>query len=467
MRISQSGWLSLVLGALAFATMHASAQISLTTAVDLALRNDPKVKMAQADRDKAVAALAEAHDVFVPSLVTEGGVGKSSGVPLALPVVFSITARSLAFNFSQEDYIRAAHDGVAAADFALRDARDNTAEDAVTTYVSLDNALQRKAALVEASGFAARVTQIVQDRFDAGLEPHIELTRAMRTSAQLRLQQLRVEDEIAALSAHLARVTGLAGAHPETVHDSIPEFNVPAVSDTVTADTYGIRAAMANATAKQEIARGDSRYRYRPQLAFSAGYSRISTAFTNYAQYYPGFNTDLVRNQANSFNAIDIGIQISIPLLDLVHQARARGAAADAAHARFEVESQRNQLFEGRLKLEHAAAELEAKTEIASLDRGLAQDQLDALEIQLQSAATTPNGPQMTPKDEQNARLQERQRYLDLLDADLELRQTQINLMKDNGQLGDWLHGAITTPGGVPPPRGPGTVLPSAPTPQP
>jgi outer membrane protein TolC len=452
------------LGALAFAAPHASAQLSLTTAVDLALRSDPKVKMAQADLDRAIAALAEAHNAFVPSVVTEGGVGKSSGVPLGLPVVFSFTARSLAFNFSQEDYIRAAHDGVAAANFALSEARENTAQDIVTTYISLDNALQRKAAIIAAAGFAARLTQIVQDRFDAGLEPHIELTRSKRTAALLREQQLHIEDEIAALSAHLARSTGMTGSHPDTVHESIPEFDPAVISENVSSDSYGIRAAQANATAKQEIARGDARYRYRPQLAFSAGYSRISTAFTNYAQYYHGFNTDLSGNQENSFNALDIGVQISIPILDLVHQAKARGSAAEAAHARFEVENDRNQLFEGRLKLQHAAAELAAKAEVASLDRDLAQDQLDALEVQLQADAANPNGTQMTPKDEQNAKLQERQRYLDLLDADLELRQTQINLMKDNGQLGDWLHGAIVAPGMTPPARGSSSVLPSAPT---
>jgi outer membrane protein TolC len=464
MKISKAGWVSLILGVLAFASLRASAQISLSTAVDLALRNDPKVKMAQADVDRAIAALAEAHNAFVPSVVTEGGVGKSSGVPLGLPVVFSIYARSLAFNFSQEDYIRAAHDSIAAANFALNEARENTAQDIVTTYISLDNALQRKSAIIEAAGFALRVTQIVQDRFDAGLEPHIELTRSKRTAALLREQQLHIEDEIAALSAHLARATGLAGSHPDTIHESIPEFNAAAIPENTGANSYGIQAAMANATAKQEIARGDARYRFRPQLAFSAGYSRISTAFTNYAQYYHGFNTDLSGNQENSFNALDIGIQISIPILDLVHQAKARGSAAEAAHARFEIESERNQLFEGRLKLQHAAAELAAKAEVASLDRELAQDQLDALEIQLQSNAGNPNGPLLTPKDEQNARLQERQKYLDLLDADLELRQTQVNLMKNTGQLGDWLHSAITAPGVMPPTRGPGTVLPSAPT---
>ncbi len=455
----------MLLGAIAFAAPCARAQISLTTAVDLALRTDPRVKIAQSDLDLAMAKLAEAHDVFVPSITTEGGVGKSVGVPLGLPVVYSIAAQSLAFNFSQRDYIRAAHAGVAAAEFALGEVRDTTAMDAVNTYVSLDSALQRKAALAQASGLASRITRIVEDRFDAGLETRIEVTRSKRTTAQLRLQQLRVEDEIAALSAHLARLTGLGGTGPETIHDSIPEFKPTSIPEAVSADSYGIRAALANATAKQEIARGDARYRLRPQLAFAANYSRIDTAFTNYAQYYRGFNTDVNGNQRNSFNSLNIGIQISVPILDLIHQAKARGSAAEAAHARFQAESDRNQFLEGRLKLQHAAAELSARAEVASLNRDLAQDEMDAIHIQLQSDAAA-NGQQtpLSPKDEQNARLQERQRYLEFLDADLELRQTEINLLKQNGQLGVWLHGAVAAPGVTPAAHPPSSALPTAPT---
>ena len=48
-------------------------------------------------------------------------------------------------------------------------------------------------------------------------------------------------------------------------------------------------------------------------------------------------------------------------------------------------------------------------------------------------------GPLMTPKDEQNARITERQRYLDVLDAKVKLMQTEINLLRQTGKLEDWL----------------------------
>ncbi len=94
------------------------------------------------------------------------------------------------------------------------------------------------------------------------------------------------------------------------------------------------------------------------------------------------------------------------------------------------------------MKLQHAASELAARADLAAIDRDLAQNQLDALLIQLQSGMSSGNAPLMTPKDEQNARIQERQRFLELLDADFLLRQTQIYLLRQNGQLEDWLKSA-------------------------
>lgn len=113
----------------------ASAQISLSTVVDLALHNDPKVKVAQADLDKAVAALAEMHDAYIPSAGVNAGYGVSTGVPLGVPVVFSFESKSLVFNFSQNDYVRSAELAVKAAKLSMKEVHDQVAEDAVVPYL--------------------------------------------------------------------------------------------------------------------------------------------------------------------------------------------------------------------------------------------------------------------------------------------------------------------------------------------
>ena len=109
----------------------ARAQISMSSAVDLALRNDPRIKSAQAEVVKARADLASTHDAYIPTVGISGGYGGSTGVPLSVPVVFSIASQSLLFNFSQKDYIRAARSGYDASRLAAEDVREQVAEDAV------------------------------------------------------------------------------------------------------------------------------------------------------------------------------------------------------------------------------------------------------------------------------------------------------------------------------------------------
>lgn len=110
---------------------------------------------------------------------------------------------------------------------------------------------------------------------------------------------------------------------------------------------------------------------------------------------------------------------------------------ADAQHALHEADLARDQFLEGRNRTAHGVTEMAARAEVVGLDRELAQDQLDIIRTQL--TAGNPNGQPITPKDEQNALVQERQKYLDFIDADLQLRNAQINLLRSSGQLESWL----------------------------
>jgi len=420
----------------------APAQISMTSAVDLALRSDPRVKMAQADVAKAQATLAETHDAYVPTIGVSGGYGGSTGVPLSVPVVFSISSQSLLFNFSQKDYVRAAAAGVQAAELAYQEVRDKVAEDVLVTYLNLDNAQQRQAAMMEESAAAARLVSIVQDRMDAGQDTRIELLRARRSATEIRLQQLRLEDELATLQDHLGHLLGLPGTTVVTVTNSIPAIPAASTLATDTSDSFGIQSAFAGARSKQETAFGLGRYRFRPQFSFGAEYSRISTSHTNYPLYYPGFQG----GEHLSDNALSLGIQIQIPIYDRGHQDRARQSEADARHSRFEAEDQRNQFLEGRFKLRHSLDELAARSDLAEIDRDLAQEQLKAVLIQLQAESGSSPGPQLNPKDEQNARLQQAAKTVDLLNTQFELHQAQVNLMRQTGTLDAWLKNAMNAP---------------------
>jgi outer membrane protein TolC len=284
-----------------------------------------------------------------------------------------------------------------------------------------------------------RLVAIVQDRVDAGQDAHVELLRARRSADAAQLEELQMEDEVASLADHLSHLMGLPGSQPETVADSIPAIAPADMIGINTSVTYGIYALLADAHSKQEKAFGDKHFWGRPQISLGAGYSRISTSFTNYSLYYPGFTQSNI-----SLNSLSIGFEMKIPLLDMAHQAEAHESAADARHAMYVAESERIQFLEGRLKLGHSAAELSAEEKLAEDDQALAQDQLDTVLLQLSSSSTDPDKPALTPKDEQNARVLERERTIDLLNRQFELQQVQVNLLRQTNQLDDWLRSSVT-----------------------
>ncbi|WP_188757780.1 TolC family protein [Edaphobacter acidisoli] len=426
---------------LVLAASPAVAQISFISAIDLAQKNSPKVQAAEAAVAKAQAALQGARDVYIPTVSGGSGLGPPSyGFPLGQPSIFNFTTQSLVYSFSQPDYIRAARAALEAANLSLKDARDAVAEDVALTYVALDRDTQRQTALAQQSGYANRLVDIVQERLDAGQDSQIGLTTARLTAAQIHLAALRADDDTIADEAHLAHLIGLPAKDLTIDSASIPVIAAPTdqPATTLPATSPAVAAAYANARAKSEIAWGDARYLWRPQITFAAQYSRFAS-FNNIQDYYLKF-------QHNNASA---GIEITLPIFDAVHRAKARESAADAVLAKHDADAARDQFLEGRQKLQHATSEIAAQAEVAMLDQQLAQQQLDAMLIQLNSGTGDPDKPQVSPKDAELARIAERTKYLAVLDAKFEMRQAEINLMRQTGQLETWLKSAAAAPPSV------------------
>ena len=436
-----------VLGMSALLPLSASAQISLSTAVALALKNDPKVKMSEASVQKAQAALEETKDVYVPTMSASAGYGRGYGVPTTLPTVFTLSSQSLVFNFSQHDNIRAAAAGVDAAKFALKDVREQVEEDVAVTYLNLDSDDRALAVMTQEYGAATRLVTIVQERLDAGQDDRMSLLRAQRSAKQIELDQLNLQDEIATLSDHLSMLIGLPDDRLQAISSSIPALpSVQVAADNGNeSDSPGVRAALASAISKQKLSFGENRYRFRPQMSLGVNYSRIDTGQDDYSLYYPGFGN------GHSLNAVSVGIEMLIPIYDRRHQDEANQAKAEASRAHFESETQRDQFLEGRKKLRRSATELQTRSDLAEIDQNIAQEQLKTVLAQLSADSGSSSGQQMTPEDEQNARLTQGQRSVDLLSAQFQLSQAKVNLLRQTGQLDNWLKSAIALSEGLPP----------------
>jgi outer membrane protein TolC len=415
---------------------QASAQASLSTVVDLSVRNSTQVHIAMANVQRAIAGLAETKDAYLPSFLLGSSLGYSYGFPVGQPSVYNVGSQSLLFSFSQPDYIRAARAGLKAAEFNLKDSEEQIAMDSALAYVQLNHDLLEIAALNEEKDLAEKLVSIEQQRLQAGVDGRMELTKAQLTSAQVDEKRLHLEDDANLVREKLAHLSGLPAANFTPDGKSIPDD--PAVlpedvSESHMISNSAIEAAYANAKSKTMLSFADAKQNYRPQFAFGAEYNRYAE-FNNYAQYY-------LRFQHNNFDA---GIQITIPLFDASRRAKARESAAEAVRATAEADQARNQVSEQVLSLRHTIAEMKVQRRIAELKTELAGEQLETIQAQLQNGSGSANAPQVSPKDEQLAHIQERERYQDALDAGFQLTSVELNLMRSLGEIQQWVHSNVT-----------------------
>ncbi|MGO8935007.1 MAG: TolC family protein [Terracidiphilus sp.] len=419
--------------ALATAPAFAPAQVSLTTVVEMAQQNSSAVKLASADLQKAQAALDQTEDAYIPNFVIGSQIGYSHGFPTGQPSVGSATMQSLVLSFSQRQYTKAARAGVEAANLSLKDAKEQVALDASTDYIEMDTVNSELEAVSEQEQNAARLVAIEEQRTEAGIDPLSSLLQTKLTAAQLKLSRLHLETRSATLSKQLATLTGLPVGSIVPDHASIPD--IPAVSaDEAPRPLAGIESANALARSKLLEAKGADLAWRRPSIGFGAVYNYDSNELNSYSTYYKNFTP----------NNVSFGLQISVPFLDFAIRAKAKVSAADALRAKVEAEQAEQQNDLQISELTASLRELDAQAEVAGLKQQIAEEQLKSVAAQLEAgngATGTPGAPpQLSPSAEQQARIDERQKYLDALDAGFDLSKARLDLLRALGHMQDWLN---------------------------
>ena len=430
-------WMQTILClALACLPAVAPAQVSLRTVVELAQQNSSPIKLAEADVQKATAALAETRAVFLPSASFGSGLPAFPEIGFTgnLPTVWDANAQSLVFSMPQIRYIQAARKGLQAAELTLKDAREQVALDASTAYIEFDAVSSELEAVRQQESYAARLVEIEQQRTQAGVDPLSDALQARLTAAQLKLKRLHLESRAATLAAQLATLTGLPSASILPDRASIPEIPAVAASDAPRA-TAAARSAQLQAGSMERIAKGEQERAWLPQVAFGILYNRNTTLLNSINYYYAHVLP------TNDFSS---GFSIRWPLFDAGQRAKARESAADALRSQVEAEQAQRQNDLQIATLTGSLRELDAQAEVASLKQQIAAEQLKSVlaQLELGNGASTGPGvmPQLSPKAEQQARIDERQNFEDALEAGLDLSKARLNLLRALGHMEDWLN---------------------------
>jgi outer membrane protein TolC len=408
-------------------------QVSLSTVVDLAQRNSSAVRIAEADVAKAQAAFEQTRDAYIPSLNFGTGIPAfpSVGFTGQPPSIYTMTVESLVFSIPQKHYMGAARSGWRAAESRLKDAKEQVALDASTAYIELDAVNSELAAAQQQEEHANRLVEIEQQRTEAGVDPLRSLLEAKLTAANLKLARLHLQTRAGTLSKQLATLTGLPAGSISPDQASIPQ--IPKIgADLKPNTTYGIEAARLSARSRIQLATGDKQTNYIPALSFFAEYNRNTTILnevnTFFAKPLP----------ANNFAS---GFNVQVPLFDMVHRAKGRESAADALRATAEAEQAERQNDVQIAELTGTLRELQAQAEVSGLRQQLSADDLKTVQTQLANGNGAPQGSsQLSPKAEELARIDERQKFNEAAEADLSLARARLGLLRALGHMSDWLN---------------------------
>jgi outer membrane protein TolC len=420
----------LLAGALMAASVALPAQVSLATVVDLAQHKSSSVLIADAEVRKAQALLSQSKDVFVPSLVFGSGMPAfpEEGFTGSPPTLWSATVQSLVFSIPQKHYMDSSRAGLQAAISSLKDAREQTALDASIAYIELDAVNQDLQAAQQQEAFAARLVAVEQERSEAGVDPLTDLLDARLSAANLRLRKVHLETRASVLSKQLSVLTGLPDRSISIDHASIPE--IPQLhGDLSPRSLHSVDAAHLQARSRLSLAKGDEDVNLFPQLSFFAQYNRNTTLLNNVNHYFAN---------ALPANNLSSGFSIQVPLFDMGHRSKAHESAADALRATVEADQARLQNELQITQINGSLRELDAQAEIASLKQQIAGEQLKTVITELEVGNGSAN-PQLSPKAEQLARIDERQKYEDAVDAGFDLAKARLELLRALGHMQDWL----------------------------
>ena len=171
-----------------------------------------------------------------------------------------------------------------------------------------------------------------------------------------------------------------------------------------------------------------------PEVGFGAQYNRNTTLLNSINDYY---------REPLPANNFSTGFSIKVPLFNMGLHAKDKESAADALRAKVEAEQAQQQNDIQISELTASLRELDAQAEVASLKQQISQEQLKSVLAQLEvgngNTGTPGAPPQLSPTAEQQARIDERQKYLDALDSGFDLSKARLDLLRALGHMQDWL----------------------------
>jgi len=398
--------------------------LTLRQAVTLALQNSRDLALAKVQYSIAQGQVSVDKGEFHPNLYTGAGAAYTSGFPATPggngPSVFSLSYTQTVFNLPLSGQVKAAEDRAVNAKLELDRVRNDVIVRTASVYLDLANVRHSLELMRSEQASAERILQVTQDRANAGQELPIEVTRSQLTAAQVQERILKLEGREENLTEQIRSLTGIPEDRAVVTDSEEPSF----ATDQQETDLLGmamktdpgIQEAENERSARQHIFQG-AKGEYWPSISVIGQYE-VLAKYNNYSEFYNHFQR----------NNITLGFTVQIPLFSAKTRADVSLARSQLNEAQLLVGNKKDAVRQDVEQKVRSVRELDAEREVARLELKLAQQTLDLVEAKFEDGRAT-------LRDLEQARLDENDKWVAFLDANLARQEGQLSLLEATGQL--------------------------------
>jgi outer membrane protein len=399
-------------------------KLTLREAVTLALQNSRDLKLARVQYAVALNEAGVDRAAFLPNLYTGAGYVYTYGFPSVPgsgpPAVFELSYLESIFNPLLKGQQRAAEDRARSQQVEIARTRDDVMVRTASIYLELAEVRHLVSLMSTDQAGAEKILEVTRQRVEANQELPIEETKAELTAARIRERLIKLQDRNETLSQQLRDLTGIPDGETIEVETEEPSFGMDLqqsqIADLAVQNDREVQEAEHERAARQHLLRAAHLSNW-PTIDFVGQYSVLSK-FNNYDLFYKTFQR----------NNVNVGVEISIPIFASKTHANVALAQSELNQAELALSNKRQQVRIESQQTSRESRELEAGREVARLDLKLAQEQLELVQARLDEGKAT-------LRDVEQARLDESDKWLAFLDADLAWQKSELNILRVTGQL--------------------------------
>ncbi len=409
---------------LAVAEVH---NLSLRSAVDLALRQNPDVLISRLNEQRAALGVNVARDPFVPKLFVGSGAAYTYGFPMSVegsaPSVVQARGVASVFNKQQRLMVEATKADALTATRDGQARRDEVVFRVVEFYLDAERK-GRLAAMADRQVDSARkLEQVVRARIDEGRELLVEARRAALEVARAEHRKLELQTDRDQAQAALATVLGLEPgdmARPFGDEDrAAPAMpaSVEEAAQSALRENREIARMEADMAAKGIRVRAE-RAAKLPRLDLVAQYGLLAR-FNNYEDFFRRFQ----RHNAQ------IGVSVQVPVF------AGRAADALAAQAETEVAKLRLEIARTRGRIHQETQRRYLEVNRAESARQLSRQALEVARADLDVQLARMDEGRAGVKQVEEARMEEHRKWIEYYDAQASLERARYALLDQTGAL--------------------------------